>query len=343
MRKIVKVFLVLLVLILCTMNQSLAAKNKKLAQTGFQFLSVISDGKAAAMAGAVNSLELQSSSLFFNPAGMANQSSLLDISLSNNRWIADIRHNTLTISVNPLQGRFGVLGLSIQTVDYGDKFYGTIVAPELDQGYLDTGELSPSTYSIGIGYAKALSHRFSVGGQIKKVKQEFNDLILPQVDSLSVINDSTTTKRSYRLSPYAFDFGTQFKTGIKSLTFAMSVRNFSKEIKYVDEGFQLPLVFTLGISMNMMDLFSLEDPAQHSLIMSVDATHYRDHPEQLIIGIDYRMMNVLSVRGGYVSGNDEDNINFGMGITWHGVSFDYAYTPFGVFGNVQRVTARFSL
>ena len=35
--------------------------NKKIAQTGFQFLSVISDAKAASMGGAVNSLPMKSS------------------------------------------------------------------------------------------------------------------------------------------------------------------------------------------------------------------------------------------------------------------------------------------
>jgi hypothetical protein len=275
---------------------------------------------------------------------MANLPGMFDISLSTNKWIADIRHNTVAIAVSPLGGRFGVLGLSLQTVDYGDKFYGTVYAPGAGDGkdYYDTGEISPTTYAVGIGYAKALSHSFSVGGHIKKVKQEFDDLIIP-IDTVYTISDSTTRKGKYGRSPYAFDFGTQFKTGIKSLTFAMSLRNFSEEIKYIDESFQLPMVLTLGISMNMMDLFKLENPEQYYLLLSIDATHYRDHPEQLLIGIDYRMMNVLSVRAGYIYGNDEEDLNYGMGIYWRGISFDYAYTPFGVFGNVQRITVRFSL
>ena len=89
MKKTTVFFLIWLVMFFFITNKTLATENKKVAQSGFQFLSVISDGKAAAMAGAVNSLEMQSSSLFFNPAGMANQASLMDISLSNNRWIAD--------------------------------------------------------------------------------------------------------------------------------------------------------------------------------------------------------------------------------------------------------------
>ena len=138
----------------------------------------------------------------------------------------------------------------------------------------------------------------------------------------------------------AFDFGTQFKTGFKSLVFGMSVRNFSKEIKYVEEGFQLPLVFNLGISMNLMDF--MEEVASlsgQSFYLSIDASHYRSHSEQVKVGLDYRIQDVLSLRSGYISNNDESGISFGIGVSYSGASFDYAYTPFGLFGTVQRMTA----
>ncbi|MCD6100713.1 MAG: DUF3308 domain-containing protein, partial [Candidatus Marinimicrobia bacterium] len=44
---------------------------KKLAQTGFQFLSVVSDARGGSMADAMTALELGSRGLFFNPAGMS--------------------------------------------------------------------------------------------------------------------------------------------------------------------------------------------------------------------------------------------------------------------------------
>jgi len=44
-----------------------------------------------------------------------------------------------------------------------------------------------------------------------------------------------------------------------------------------------------------------------------------------------------------VTDNDESGLSFGAGVTRYGFAFDYAYTPFGVFDKVHRVTARFSL
>jgi hypothetical protein len=75
----------------------------------------------------------------------------------------------------------------------------------------------------------------------------------------------------------------------------------------------------------------------------MDASHYRDHPEQIKIGLDYKIMNMFALRGGYVSSNDQNDFTYGIGITKYGFSFDYSYTPFGVLNNVQRFTVRFSL
>jgi hypothetical protein len=321
-------------------------ENKKIAQTGFQFLSVVSDAHASSMAESMTSLRFGSSSLFFNPAGMAEMDNFIDLSASNNEWIADIAHYTFSLAINPYDGDYGVIGFSVQSVNYGE-FFGTRVSDNA-QGYEDTGIFELSAIAIGLGYAKQLTDRFSVGGQIRWVQQDLGD-------SYTAVNirpdpsDSTGNRRisdievvSNKLSPFVFDFGTQFKTGFKSLVFGMSVRNFSPEYKYVEEAFQAPLTFTLGISMNMMDLVETL-PLDQALLFSIDASHHRDHPEQVKVGLEYRILNTVSLRGGYISSDDESDFSFGMGVTQFGFTIDYSYTPFGVFDKVQRFTARFSL
>lgn len=312
-------------------------ENEKLAQTGFQFLSVVSDARAAAMAEAMTSLQTGSSAMFFNPAGMANMSGYIDMSASFNQWIADISHNTFSLAINPARGQYGVFGVSVQSVNYGE-FYGTRVDKSKDLGYVDTEIFELNSMAIGVGYAKALTDRFSVGGQVRWVNQDLGESMIPVITE----QDTSLKGATNELEPLAFDFGTQFKTGYKSLVFGMSVRNFSKEIKYVEEGFQLPLVFNLGISMNLIDFIN-NPPFDQSLYLAVDASHYRSHGEQVKVGLDYLMMNMLSLRGGYVSNADESGITFGVGVAYMGLAFDYAYTPFGVFDNVKRMTVRFSL
>lgn len=340
-------YLVGILLVLSLLGiEGLQAKNQKLAQSGFQFLSVVSDARAAALADAMTSLELGSSALYFNPAGMANMTGLVDVTASMNSWIADIRHNTFSMAFSPVQGNYGVIGLSYQGVNYGD-FYGTRVNKGIEAGYEDTGLFQLSANAAGLGYAKRLTDRFSVGGQVRIVTQDLGESEIPlitiQTDTAGVAYSDTSSRVvSNSMSPYAFDFGTQFKTGFKSLVFGMSVRNFSQEIKYVEEGFQLPLVFNLGISMDLMDLIGGGNLDQ-SLYVSVDASHYRSHVEQVKIGIDYRLLKLLSLRGGYITSNDESGLTFGMGLSHFGFTFDYAFTPYGIFGSVQRMTVRFAL
>jgi len=131
-----KFYTLCLILIVFTTNN---IAQEKLAQTGMQFLSVISDGRAAALGGSVNSRELQSSALFFNPATMGFDTSFVNASFSRNEWIADITNNNFSLSVNPADGDFGIFGASLQLIDYG-KIEGTIVSSN-EQGYIDMGDL----------------------------------------------------------------------------------------------------------------------------------------------------------------------------------------------------------
>jgi len=58
-------------------------------------------------------------------------------------------------------------------------------------------------------------------------------------------------------------------------------------------------------------------------------------------------MDVLSLRAGYVMPSDEKGISLGAGLQTEisdlGFRFDYAYTRFGRFGNVNRLSVNLSL
>lgn len=316
--------------ILIALSQT-SAKDEKLAQTGFQFLSVISDARSAALAGAVTTLDVGSSSLFFNPAGLAQLKSTFELTASDNKWIADIAHQTVSFAFSPFKRRYGVFGLSVQSVNYGD-IQGTMVWAN-EQGYIDTEMFSPTAYQIGVGYAQALSDMFSVGGQLKVVKQNLGSSLVELEDSLAV--------KVYKAQATAFDFGTIFKTGYKSIAFGMSIRNFSNEIEYEEKSFQLPLTFTMGISMDVLELIDNRGMSNH-LLVSVDAAHPRSYPEYVNLGLEYKLLDILSVRYGFMHNRDQRSSSFGFGISKFGATIDYSYTPFDIFEDVQRFTVRFS-
>jgi len=324
-------FTAVIALIIITSSIMLKSEDK-LGQTGFQFLSVANDARAAGMAEAVTGLEMNSTSLFFNPAGMARMENNIEVSFSQNQWIANIKHNALCFAIAPKQGRYGVIGLTFRSIDYGE-IQGTKVW-ENTQGYLDTELMYPAAFSAGAGYAKYLTDKFSVGAQVNYTGQYLGKSTVPSGDTLAV-------KKNLAFST-AIDFGTLYHTGFKSLMFGMSVRNFSQEVTFEEESFQLPLTFNIGVSMNVLDLFDM-DPGLNSCVIAIDASHPRSYPELLNIGLEYLYLNTFAVRCGYKFVHDEQKYSFGVGVRKFGITVDYAYTPFGVFDTVQRFTFKINI
>ena len=323
----------LTIIILVSMHMLPA--QEKLAQSGFQFLSISPDAREASLAGAITTVENGVGAIFSNPAMLSENQSAFSFMVSQNNWIADITHNAIAASYKPAGGRFGIFSANFFYVDYGEV-EGTIIADN-EQGYVETGIIKPSAYAVGLAYAKRLSNKFALGGQVKLVAQDLGSAIR-SVNEES--GDRTVDKNEE--SVLAFDFGTIYKTGLKSLNFGMSVRNFSEEIKYVSEGFQLPLTFNIGVSFNIMDFLPEQFQGQY-LLISTDAVHPRSHPEYVRFGAEYRLMDMLSLRMGYLSNTDERSLTYGLGVKKFGFSFDYAYKPFGVFDNVQLFTVRFGI
>jgi len=325
-------------MILClAVSLSYAQDYEKIAQTGFQFLSVRSDARANGMAGALNAVECGSAAAYYNPATLGFMNGTLDVTASYNLWIAGIKHNAFTGAFNIAGGRFGAVSLSLASVDYGEiegtEFWGN------DQGYIETGLIYPTAMQAGLGYAVALSTKFSVGGQVRWAGQNLGSSNV-LIEDLQTGSQSVET-RLHIANALAFDFGTFFKTGWKSFVFGMSVRNFSGEVMYEEESFQLPLTFTMGVSMDLMD-FAKSGSDKHSVLLSVDASHPRSYPEYIDFGIEYKFMDVFFARVGYMGNRDERGFTFGSGVEVAGIQIDYSYTPFGVFNNSQSFTLRYS-
>ncbi|MFA3781812.1 PorV/PorQ family protein [Melioribacteraceae bacterium 4301-Me] len=316
---------------------------QKLAQTGMKFLNVSLDARSSALSEAVTSFHTDATAMFYNPAGMARISNYVSVVVGTTNYIADIKYLYGGVAFAPFDGNYGVVGINFESVDYGDL--QATIRYNNDQGYLDAGTFSPTALAVGVGYAKALSDKFSIGGNIKYVRQSLGTAI---VGGVQVGAGNTPTGRTVeaKTDVIAYDFGVIYKTGFKSLDFGMNVRNFSREVKYVQDGFQLPLTFKIGISFDAMDLLNDVDKDMHSLLLSFDASHPRDYPEQAAFGVEYTFMKTLSLRVGYQTPTDEKGISAGVGFkhSFAGFDFavDYAYTSFGVFNNVQQISVRFA-
>ena len=299
------------------------------AQTGFKFLSVSPDARAAGMGDAYTAMKVASTAMFYNPATMAYFDRKFHIAAGQIKWIADVDYNMGSAAFST---DWGVFGISMVAVDYGD--FERTVRADNEQGFLDVGTYSPSAWAFGIGYAKAITDRFSVGGNIRIAKQSLGSVPVG-------LQGASPVTKDFSESSTIVDFGVLYWTGFKSLSIAINSRNFSSENQYSEESFELPLTFRMGLVMDMIDFTSLDKEA-HSFLLSVDTERPRDFSEVIKIGADYTIKKTLSLRAGFVTPSDEQGISLGVGfgrdLGSMNLRVDYAYTDFGVFDKVNRIT-----
>jgi len=320
-------FFIILVFICMVFTLPAHAVIKKLAQTGLQFLKVDVGARAAAMAGSYAMVGHDATAMFYNPAGVAHLQSDWQLFVSRTQWIADINYNAAGLAKS--LGNWGVVGVSFITCDYGNDIMGTRVA-STDIGYEDTGTLDVGAYAIGVSYARQISNKFSVGGQIKFAAQHLGNSLI----------DSKGTTHDNKVSGLAYDFGTMFYPGFQSFRLGMFIRNFSPQFKYEKEAFQLPLTFVIGFAMDVLDLMGAEHT--NSLLIAVDAIHPRDYTERIHLGAEYFFMNMIALRAGYKFNYDEEGLAAGVGFKNNlggvDVEIGYSYSDFGAFDSVNRLS-----
>jgi len=332
MKKLTKLFLVALCLFVA--NPSVQAQSiKKTGQTGLQFLKLDMLARSAGMGGASIMSAQGAAATFKNPAGLAEMESSLDFFVSQTGWIADI--NYIAVAVAKDLGNLGMVGINFVTADYGDNIIGTRVDPSVDAGYIETGALTVNASAIGLTFARRLTNSFRFGAQIKYASQQLGESLMPKTSGI----------KENKVGGLAYDFGTIFYPGLKSLRIGMSVRNFSEQFQYEDEAFELPLTFRLGAAMNVFDLIS--GPANSSLLVEVNALHPRDYSERLHFGGEFLFADLFAIRAGYKTNYDQESFSMGFGVKYNvggiGLRVDYSYSDLGVFEGVNRFTIAGSL
>jgi opacity protein-like surface antigen len=315
-----------------------AADVTKVGTTALGFLNIDVGSRAVGMGGAYVSLTDDATAMFWNPAGIA-RSDMMEAVFHHSNWIADINFNYVA-AVIPIAG-LGNFGINATALSMDDMERTTIASPE------GTGEtFSAGSYAFGLAFARSLTDRFSIGFNVKYV------------------NESIYHSAAHGV---AFDLGTMFTTQFNGLKIGMSITNYGPKVKMsgrdmltqvdidpnvsgnneninaylVNDAFDLPLMFRVGVSMDM-----LKGAGNSNLILSIDALHPNDDVESVNLGAEYVFNDVLALRSGYTSLFAEEaemGFSFGAGIHHRMMSrvelaLDYAYRDFGLLESVQMFT-----
>jgi opacity protein-like surface antigen len=305
--------------------------------TAASFLEVGVSARAIGMGGAYVAIADDISSLYWNPAGLGTLKKGEAV-FEQVDWLAGISFNYIGIAV-PL-GSYGTVGMFINSMTMPTMKVRTVDYPD------GTGEnFDASGISAGLSYGKNLTDRFTIGFNVKYIRETLWH----------------ETSKSF-----AVDVGTKYETGIKGLSIGATITNYGPDMKldgsdliiYHDtdplidgnndkimgklltEKWPLPLNMQFGIGYDIYDTKYLR------ITTAIDAFHPINNTESVNLGCEIAVAKMLFVRAGYKAlgqQDTEEGLTFGAGINYRlfgqsNIKLDYAYTDFGRLKNTNRFT-----
>jgi hypothetical protein len=297
----------------------------KVGTAGVKFLSIGLSPVALGMGEAYVAVANDASSVFWNPAGLANVKGKA-IFFGHTEWIVDTRLPAFVYITDI--GTFGKLGFFVGGV-YSSNFEEVRLTPQGDIQF--TGKtFSYIGIQAGLSYARYFTDRFAVGVNLKGVYEGYGDYT----------NCATV----------ALDAGTYFHTGWKTLRIAMSLQHLGPDMtpsgtyilweskagnlvetekKY--RSYPLPMVFRLGAAMEVYK------DALHRVTIATEAVHPNDNVETIAFGTEYSFAELLFLRVGYNINKDEGGFSAGAGFAPGNISLDYSFSDFGSLPDIHRL------
>lgn len=327
----------ILFIISLVMTTGLLFATTKSGTSAAQFLKIGSQARTMGMGEATVASPEGLSALQWNPAGLARYETQ-SASFSQSNWLVGTQFFNAAGSMN--LGRMGTVAAQLTILDFGEMAVRTEQEPE------GTGEyFVAQNMNLGIAYANNLTDRFSIGGQVKYIRE-----------SIWHMTASTV----------AVDVGTLFITPFKDIRLGMSITNFGGKMQlsgrdvrffndpaedmygnndqipanYELDKWAIPLTFRVGLAGEFIDKGYIK------WSWALDALHPSDNTEYINLGTELELWKMLYLRTGFRTlFMDERSGGFtaGIGMKYQftpnsGIQFDYAFMDYGDLGFVNMFT-----
>jgi len=312
-----------------------AGEYVKVGAAGAQFLKIGIGARANAMGGAYTAVCNDLTSMYWNPAGLADIKTIA-ANFSYTQWFAGFGLNYGAISLP--------LGENFTSALYALSFSSDRIKLTTMDRQEGLGSYLWSDVAVGATLAGYLTDQFSFGVTFKYIQTAFTGL---------------------SASGIAFDIGTMYNTGIQGIKLGFSINNLGTEqkfsgqdlqatkklieqanaspldVQYLSNSYTIPLAFRAGATTDIMN------DEENKLLAEIDFIAMSDVSEQFAIGAEYTWNNLLSVRGGYLIGQDQLGLSGGVGVNYIGGGFkgqiDYSINPTRNFGLVNRISVGLTL
>ena len=300
MKELLSAILVMSLSLLLLSDISFAGSGKRIGTAGALELLIPVGSKGAALNGANQALSSGLDAIYWNPAGIARSSAQSEVMFSRLNYIADIDLTYLAAMVR-FQG-LGVFAFSLRNLDFGD------IAVTTEEQTDGTGEFfSPTYITAGLSFSKIMTDRIAFG-------------ITGKIISESIMRESATG--------FALDIGVQYSSGPGGYRLGVVLKNLGPNMKFdgpdleekhqptstepetgpeprriVIQSFELPSTLDLGVGYE----FLLGE--QNSLLLSGDFVNNNFSLDEIKIGTEYSLNDIIFIRGGYNFGLRSDATN----------------------------------
>ncbi len=308
----------------------------RVGTVGAQFLKIGMGARYVAMGEASVACVNDAYAMYWNPAALTEISSS-NLSFTNVDWVLDVQLNHACFGRS--LDEYSAFGISLTALTMGNMEITTVEQPE------GTGEtFTASSYALAVGYARKFTDRFSAGISWKYIWERISE---------------------ESASGFAFDFGTLFYTGFKSLRMGMNISNLGPEMKLggpeldsyhnpqpgnpnydnvnaklsVDP-YDLPLTFRFGLA------YDIIDSPESKLTTTIEAKHPSDNVRQASFGSEYLWKETFSLRAGYKFNYQEEGLTLGGGMKVKAgentkLEINYAWADFSRLSSVHRFSLGF--
>lgn len=265
------------------------------------FLLMDTHARAVGLGGAYTALAADANALHYNPAGLGGLKQS-EATFMHNKYVQGLSQEHLAFasaqgwSVNVDYLSFG----SIERTTFADKS-GT------------GAKFGINDLSVGAGYGRTLFDNFSVGGGVKILRE--------QVDNVTA-------------SGFALDGGVLYGVPqVKGLSLGLALQNIGPEMKFQKTKEKLPLNARAGAAYAFPAL-----GAMHTV--ALDVSKARTDKMRLGFGAESILGKAIAVRVGYTTVN-EAGMGMTAGVGWivnNAASIDYAIVPFDDLGIAHRIS-----
>lgn len=270
--------------------------------SGANFLIWDIGAAPSAMGGAYTSVAQSIYSIHYNPAGIGQLNDQL-IGFSHLQLFSDTTmENLIYLFPNVFKGFFGIGILYSSTKFDWYDLYGNKSA------------LNIYNAALSLTYGKVLLKHSSIGITIKGFKRQFDDV---------------------SSQGYGIDIGFLTHLFKKKLNLGIALQNLGNQTAFYETSDPMPLTLKVGISYN---LFLSQNT---SIIFSGDlSNNLKEKPNETneILGLEFNLFKILSLRAGYNFQNENNHITTGIGIKLFAFTLDYAYTYNEFLGNIHYLT-----